>query len=94
LNDLIAIFVSVFLAELGDKTQLATLLFAGTSHRSPFLIFCAAGGALVLSTAIAVVVGQAVHAYLSALPLKLIAGLGFIAIGGWMVFQHFHGATA
>ena len=94
MKELLAIFASVFLAELGDKTQLATLLFAGTSDRSPLAIFCAAGGALVLSTAIAVVVGQAAHAYLNALPLKLIAGLGFIAIGGWMLFQHFHGTAA
>lgn len=93
MKDLIAIFVSVFLAELGDKTQLATLLFAGTSARPPFLIFCAAAGALVLSTAIAVLVGQAAHAYLHALPLKLVAGLGFIAIGGWMLFQHFGGTA-
>ncbi|HXZ67268.1 MAG TPA: TMEM165/GDT1 family protein [Alphaproteobacteria bacterium] len=93
MKELLAIFVSVFLAELGDKTQLATVLFAATSDRSPFAIFCAAGGALVLSTAIAVVVGQAAHTYLNALPLKLIAGLGFVAIGGWLVFQHFHGGA-
>ena len=94
MKELVAIFASVFLAELGDKTQLATVLFAGTSDRSPFAIFCAAGGALVLSTAIAVIVGQSAHAYLNGLPLKLIAGVGFIAIGGWMVFQHFYGGAS
>ena len=94
MKELLAIFVSVFLAELGDKTQLATVLFAGTSDRSPFAIFCAAGGALVLSTAIAVLVGQAAHTYLNALPLKLIAGIGFIAIGAFMVFHHFFGSAA
>ena len=89
MSDLIAIFASVFVAELGDKTQLATLLFAGTSARNPLLIFLAASSALVVSTGIAVAVGQAAHTYLAALPLKLIAGLGFIAIGGWMVIAHF-----
>lgn len=41
--------------------------------------------------ALAVVAGAAAESYLAAIPLKLIAGLGFIAIGLWTVFQHFHG---
>ena len=89
MSDLIAIFVTVFLAELGDKTQLATLLFAGTSQRSPYLVFAAAAGALVVSTALAVLLDHAAQAHLHNIPTKLIAGLGFIAIGGWLVLEHF-----
>ena len=46
--------VTVFLAELGDKTQLATLLFASEGKVSPLMVFVASAGALVLSSAIAV----------------------------------------
>ena len=86
------IFVAVFLAELGDKTQLATLLFATDRSLRPLFVFAAAAGALVLSTAIAVLVGSFGQVYLARFPLKLIAGLGFIAIGAWMLTNYFRAA--
>jgi len=86
------IFLTVFLAELGDKTQLATLLFATDRQQPPLLIFLAASAALVMATAVAVLLGTAGAHYLTALPLKLIAGLGFVAIGLWTVFSHFAGS--
>jgi putative Ca2+/H+ antiporter (TMEM165/GDT1 family) len=93
MRGVLVIFVTVFLAELGDKTQLATLLFASNENGpSPWLVFFAAAGALVLSTAIAVMLGTAAERYLTMMPLKLIAGLGFIAIGIWTVAAHFRGA--
>ena len=90
MNQLLVIFVTVFLAELGDKTQLATVLYAADSQQSRWLIFFAAAGALVLSTAIAVVAGTFAQEYLKTIPLKLIAGLGFLAIGAWTVWSHYH----
>ena len=78
---LILVFTTVFLAELGDKTQLATLLFASDGDKSPWGIFIAASLALVASTAIAVLLGNFSSQYLNLIPLKLIAGIGFIAIG-------------
>ena len=84
--DLVAIFTTVFLAELGDKTQLATLLFASDSRQHPALVFAAAAGALCLSTAIAVLLGSVAGVYLARLPMKLIAGIGFILLGLWMVY--------
>jgi putative Ca2+/H+ antiporter (TMEM165/GDT1 family) len=91
LLDLFAIFASVFLAELGDKTQLATLLFASDSRHHPALVFVAAAAALCLSTAIAVLLGNMAGHYLTRVPLKLIAGVGFIAIGLWTLYGHFQG---
>ncbi len=88
---LASIFAIVFLAELGDKTQLATLLFASDRNLHPVLVFLAAAGALVVATALAVLVGNFGGRYLEALPLKLIAGIGFIAIGGWSILEHFRG---
>lgn len=84
---LLAIVVTVFLAELGDKTQLATLLFASDPNVSKFGIFGAAASALVLSSLIAVMVGAQLPAYVSPRVLKLVAGLGFIAIGAWVLFD-------
>jgi putative Ca2+/H+ antiporter (TMEM165/GDT1 family) len=89
----LTIFFSVFLAELGDKTQLATLLFAADGGRSKIMVFAAAAGALVASTVIAVLVGAAADRFLGALPLKLIAGAGFIIIGGFMIAEHFMKAS-
>lgn len=94
MSELLVIFVSVFLAELGDKTQLATLLFATKGEHSPFLVFLAASAALIVATALAVIVGAAAEKYVSVLPLKLIAGLGFIAIGVWTLVDHFSGSAA
>ncbi|MPZ10008.1 MAG: UPF0016 family protein [Kiloniellaceae bacterium] len=88
MSQLLAIFVTVFLAELGDKTQLATLLFASGRDTPPLLVFLAAAAALVLSTAIAVMLGVAAERHLAALPLKLIAGIGFLALGLWTIWDH------
>ena len=88
---LASIFAVVFVAELGDKTQLATLLFASDREQNPVLVFGAAASALVVSTAIAVLVGSQGARYLELVPLKLIAGLGFVALGGWTLVEHFRG---
>ena len=85
----LTIFLSVFLAELGDKTQLATMLFSADNRTSQLTVFIAASAALVASTAIAVMLGAAAERYLSFLPLKLVAGFGFVAIGAYLVVEHF-----
>ncbi len=87
--DFLSIFASVFLAELGDKTQLATLLFA--AQRPVWLVFAAAALALVASTALAVLAGSQASRLVALLPLKLIAGCGFIAIGLWTIWGHYAG---
>lgn len=87
MHPIVVVFLTVFLAELGDKTQLATLLFATSGQHHPALIFAAAAAALVTATAVAVVLGTVSAHLLAAIPLKLIAGLGFIAIGVWTVYE-------
>lgn len=88
---LASIFTAVFIAELGDKTQLATLLFASDRNLSPYHVFFAAAAALVLTTGLAVLIGNQAARYLDVIPLKLIAGMGFVVIGCWAIFEHFHG---
>jgi len=79
------VFLTVFVAELGDKTQLATLLYAADADRSRLLVFLAASAALVLASAIGVLAGDLVSRTLSPATLRWIAGLGFIVIGGWVL---------
>jgi putative Ca2+/H+ antiporter (TMEM165/GDT1 family) len=77
------IFLTVFLAELGDKTQLATLLFAADKEVNKWLVFFGASLALIATSAIGVLAGTAISQYVSERMLHTIAGLGFIAIGIW-----------
>ena len=86
--NLASIFVVVFLAELGDKTQLATLLLCSSGKSAPLGVFIAAALALCLSTGLAVLLGSVGARYLEAVPLKLIAGMGFIAIGVWSIVEY------
>jgi putative Ca2+/H+ antiporter (TMEM165/GDT1 family) len=82
------IFVSVFLAELGDKTQLATMLFASQGQGpSKWVVFFAASAALVVSAGIGVMAGAAVGKFVSPRALQIVAGLGFVLIGAWTLWQ-------
>jgi putative Ca2+/H+ antiporter (TMEM165/GDT1 family) len=87
-----SIFAAVLVAEMGHKTQLATVLFASDRTLNPFMVFIAAASALVLSSGIAVVAGSLASRYLETMPLKMIAGIDFIAIGVWTLFDHYRGA--
>jgi putative Ca2+/H+ antiporter (TMEM165/GDT1 family) len=75
------VFGSVFLAELGDKTQLATLLYASGAENPKWTVFLASASALVVTSAIGVVAGAALSSYVSPRALRWVAGVGFIAIG-------------
>lgn len=81
------VFATVFLAELGDKTQLATFLYAADKKNPKWTVFCAAALALVLTSAIGVVVGAAISRYVSEKVLTWIAGVGFIAVGLWTLIK-------
>ena len=78
-------FATVFLAELGDKTQLATLTFAAEG-KSRWAVFVGAAVALVTTSAIAVIAGEAVSRVVPVLWLKRVAGAAFIAIGIWTLW--------
>ncbi|HYD48585.1 MAG TPA: TMEM165/GDT1 family protein [Terriglobales bacterium] len=84
---LATVFASVFIAELGDKTQLATMLFAADRDASKWTVFAGAAMALILSSAIGVIAGAAVSQYVSARTLQYIAGTGFIAIGAYTLWH-------
>lgn len=81
------VFGAIFIAELGDKTQLATLLFASDREVSKLLVFAAASLALIVTSAIGVLAGGVLSHYISDRQLAWIAGLGFILIGAWTLYQ-------
>jgi putative Ca2+/H+ antiporter (TMEM165/GDT1 family) len=90
MRELIVMFVTIFVAELGDKTQLATLLFASERKVPAVFVFAASAGALVVGAALAVLVGTVGGRYMHAVFLKPIAGAGFIIIGAWTLVQYFY----
>jgi putative Ca2+/H+ antiporter (TMEM165/GDT1 family) len=84
---LATVFIAVFIAELGDKTQLATLLFAADKEVSKFTVFVGASLALILASAIGVLAGGVVSQYVSEKILHYIAGIGFVGIGIWTLVK-------
>lgn len=83
----ITIFASVFVAELGDKTQLATMLFAADKAVSKYTVFFAASAALIVASAIGVLAGALLSEYINEKYLHYIAGVGFIAIGAFTLYN-------
>ena len=73
-------FAAIFVAELGDKTQLAALSFSAGSS-SKWTVFLASALALTLSSAIAVAAGEAVSRFVSPIWLRRAAGVIFVALG-------------
>ncbi|MFA6451697.1 MAG: TMEM165/GDT1 family protein [bacterium] len=86
-------FGTIFLAELGDKTQLATLTFSSQA-KSPWIVFAASALALTLSSFLAVMLGQVLEKYIPAHYLKIGAGVSFIVIGGLLLFSIWRGGGA
>ncbi|MDM8556091.1 TMEM165/GDT1 family protein [Desulfococcaceae bacterium HSG7] len=81
------IFASVFVAELGDKTQLATMLFASDNAVNKYTVFFSASAALIVATAIGVLAGSLFSNYINEKYLSYIAGFGFILIGCYTLYR-------
>ena len=79
-------FGMVFLAELGDKTQLATFCLSADCD-SKTSVFLGSAGALVLSSLIAVLFGGAISRFVPPHYIKLGAGVFFVVVGVWMLYS-------
>jgi Ca2+/H+ antiporter, TMEM165/GDT1 family len=84
---LLTTFGLVFLAELGDKTQLATLCFSADCDDSRLSVFLGSAGALVLSSLIAVLLGAGVSRVVSPATIKIGAGIFFLVVGTWTIYS-------
>ena len=82
------VFGAIFIAEMADKTQLVTLLFAADKEVSKLTVFLASALALVLASAIGVAAGTLLSQVINARMMSMIAGAGFVVIG---IFTFYHG---
>ncbi|MGZ3423290.1 MAG: TMEM165/GDT1 family protein [Polyangiales bacterium] len=85
----LATFGVVFFAELGDKTQLATMAISGgaTGMKARWVIFAAAASALVATSAIGTLVGAGLNKFVSPVTVQRIGGIGFVLAGVWMFLR-------
>jgi putative Ca2+/H+ antiporter (TMEM165/GDT1 family) len=79
-------FITIFLAELGDKTQLATLTFSSGGPHTRWPVFLGSAGALVATSALAVLGGEGLSRLISPALLKQLSGVAFILIGVWVLW--------
>lgn len=82
----LTVFATVFIAELGDKTQLATMLFATDREVGKMTVFLAASAALIVASAVGVLAGSLFSEFINEKILHYIAGAGFIAIGAFTLY--------
>jgi len=82
------IFSTIFIAELGDKTQLATLLYASDASHPKATVFAASAAALVATSALGVLAGSLVAEHVDPKVVRWVAGLGFIGVGVWVLWAH------
>ena len=80
LSLLLSTFLTIFVAELGDKTQLATLTMSGTSNK-PLAVFLGSSSALVLASLVGALAGGSISNFVPEIFLKLIASVTFFILG-------------
>ena len=83
-------FLMIFLAELGDKTQLSTFAFASQS-KSPLSVFLGASLALVLSSLIGVALGGLIGRFVPERVMKVLAAVVFLGFGVWTLVEAIKG---
>jgi putative Ca2+/H+ antiporter (TMEM165/GDT1 family) len=89
LKILLTTFGMVFLAELGDKTQVATFCLSADCEGSRWSVFLGSAAALVLSALLAVLFGDALGRMIPPVAIKLAAGAFFLAAGIWTLAAAF-----
>ena len=73
-------FITVFLAEMGDKTQLTTITLSSTTNK-PLAVFIGSSFALILATLLGALAGSSIANLIPAFLLKVISGIVFLFIG-------------
>ena len=84
---LITVFATVFVAEMADKTQLVTLLYATDKAVSKWAVFAGSASALVLTSAIGVLAGSLLSQFVSVRTMSLLAGTAFVGVGLWTIYH-------
>jgi len=84
---LVTVFGTVFAAEIADKTQIATLLYATNAPQSRLTVFLGSALALALASGIAVLAGSALSHWIQPKVMSYLAGAAFIAVGIWTIVR-------
>lgn len=84
---LATVFATVFAAEIADKTQIATLLYATNAPQSRLTVFLGSALALTLASGLAVLAGSALANWIHPKALSFLAGGAFIAVGVWTILR-------
>ena len=79
-------FLTVFVAELGDKTQLTIVTISGTSNNT-LAVFLGSAGALVLASLLGALAGGSLYSLIPPAALQLAASLGFLVIGSRLLIR-------
>jgi len=79
-------FITVFLAELGDKTQLAIVSISGTTSR-PGAVFAGSAAALVLASLVGAAAGGSLSSVIPPNALQLLASIGFLILGSRLILR-------
>lgn len=85
----VSTFVTIFLAEIGDKTQVTTLLMTAESH-SPWVVFAGAGTALILTSLLGVLLGRWLAQHISPKTLEIGAGISLLVIASLLIWDIAH----
>ena len=83
----LTVFGAIFIAELGDKTQLATMMFAADKQVSKWVVFAGASAALVTASAIGVLAGNLLSQYMDEKVMSYVAGSVFVLIGVFILVR-------
>ena len=89
LSLLFSTFLTIFIAELGDKTQLATLTISGASNK-PLAVFLGSASALVFASLIGALAGGSISTFVPEFILKSIAAITFFIIGIKLLINSFN----
>ncbi len=81
------VFATVFVAEIADKTQLATMLYASGAQNSKLIVFAGSALALAVASALAVFAGSALSQFVNERIMVKVAGVAFIAVGLWTLVR-------
>ncbi len=89
LREFFTAFVTIFIAEIGDKTQLATLLMTAESQ-SPWIVFAGAAAALLTTSLLGVLLGRWLARRLSEDLLRTVTGAGLLVISVLLLWDMVH----
>ena len=83
---LLSTFITVFIAEMGDKTQLTTITLSSSTNK-PLAVFIGSSTALILATLLGAMAGSSIASLIPDFVLKLLSGIVFLIIGIILIAQ-------